>query len=193
MSNIKIKDIKDEDLIQNYLQGDERSFEILVKRYLKPIYRFIYQYVSNSQNAEDLTQEVFLKVWRFIKKFDFDRKFKTWIFTIAKNTTLDFLKKKKDLPFSVFSNEKGQTIIDEKIFDSDFDFEKIIERRDLAQRLNLIIKKIPLIYREILFLYYFDGFNFREIAEILNQPLNTIKSRHRRAIIILKKLLSAII
>lgn len=193
MSNIKRKDIKDEDLIQNYLQGDERSFEILVKRYLKPIYRFIYQYVSNSQNAEDLTQEVFLKVWRFIKKFDFDRKFKTWIFTIAKNTTLDFLKKKKDLPFSVFSNERGQTIIDEKIFDSDFDFEKIIERKDLAQRLNLIIKKIPLIYREILFLYYFDGFNFREIAEILNQPLNTIKSRHRRAIIILKKLLSAII
>ncbi|MBI4159946.1 sigma-70 family RNA polymerase sigma factor [Candidatus Wolfebacteria bacterium] len=73
----------------------EVSLELLIRRYLKPIYGFTYRYVGAGQDTEDVTQETFVKVWRNLKKFDQNKSFKTWIFSIAKNTAIDFLKKKK--------------------------------------------------------------------------------------------------
>lgn len=94
--------IADEILIKKYLQGDEKSLEILIQRYLKPIYSFIYRFIGNKQDAEDVTQEVFVKAWRNFKKFDQEKKFKTWIFSIAKNTAIDFLKKRRQFRFLSF-------------------------------------------------------------------------------------------
>ncbi len=94
----------DQKLIANYLAGDEKSLEILINRYLRPIYSFVYRHVGNGEVAEDITQEVFVKVWRNLKKFDQNKSFKTWIFTIAKNTSFDFFKKKKAIPFSELEN-----------------------------------------------------------------------------------------
>ena len=92
--------IEDKILIQQYLKGDEKSLEILIARYLKPIYSFVYKNVGNPSEAEDITQEVFIKIWKNIKKFDQNKNFKPWIFQIAKNTSIDFLRKKKSIPFS---------------------------------------------------------------------------------------------
>lgn len=92
----------DQQLIAAYLKGDEKSLEILIKRYLNPIYGFAYRYVKDQQNAEDITQETFLKVWKNIKKYDKNKSFKAWIYTIAKNTVLDFIKKEKaDIIFTI--------------------------------------------------------------------------------------------
>jgi len=88
----------DSQLIADYLKGDEKSLEILFGRYLKPIYSFVYRFVGEGQEVEDVVQDIFLKVWRNLKKFDRSRSFKTWIFSIAKNTAIDYLKKKND-PF----------------------------------------------------------------------------------------------
>ena len=66
-------------------------------------------------DAEDITQEVFVKVWKNIKKFDQSKSFKPWIFQIAKNTSIDFLRKKKSIPFSRFENEKGQNVLADNI------------------------------------------------------------------------------
>jgi len=163
----------DQKLIADYLAGDEKSLEILIRNYLKPIYSFVYRYVGNSQDAQDITQEVFIKVWKNLKKFDKNKKFTTWIFQIAKNTCFDFLKKKKPILISDFSN-----------------FEIPVEPAFLATaEINSVLEQLPLKYRLIIFLRYNDHFKFREIAEILEEPLNTIKSQHRRAIIMLKKLL----
>ncbi len=93
-----MKTYTDEQLVTNYLKGDEESLEILIKRYLRPIYSFTFRFVGDSEIVEDITQEVFVKVWRNLKKFDKNKKFKTWIFTIAKNACLDWQKKKKTLP-----------------------------------------------------------------------------------------------
>ena len=87
--------ITDEQLVAQYLKGDEKSLELLIQKYLNPIYSFVLQYTKERDEAEDLTQEVFVKVWKNINKFKSEYKFKTWLFTIAKNTSLDFLKKKK--------------------------------------------------------------------------------------------------
>jgi RNA polymerase sigma-70 factor, ECF subfamily len=179
----------DEQLIADYLTGSEESLEILVHRYLKPIYSFIYRYVGNEQEAEDVAQETFVKVWRNLKKFDQQKSFKTWIFHIAKNTAFDYLKKKKAIPFSEFENEDGENLITETLADPSPLPSELLERAGMAQILNSAMERLSPKYRMVLFLRYNDHFTFREIAESLKEPLDTVKSRHRRALTMLKKLL----
>jgi len=181
-----MENINDETLIRKYLEGDENSLEVLIKKYLKPIYNFLYRYLENQQDAEDATQKTFIKVWRNLKKFDQKRSFKIWIFQIAKNTAIDFIRKKKEILFSEFENE----VLNKKIIDpASLKATEISEKAEISQKINLIVKTLPSKYRMILLLHYNDHFTFREIAEILNEPLNTIKSRHQRAILILRKIL----
>lgn len=182
--------ISDQTLIRKYLQGDEKSLEILIQRYLKPIYSFTYRYVGGGQDAEDVTQEVFIKVWRHIKRFNQNKSFKTWIFSIAKNTAIDFLKKKRAIPFSEFENEEGENMITETLADPSPLPQELLEKAGMAHILNSAMEKLSPKYRMVLFLRYNDHFNFREISESLGEPLNTIKSRHCRALIQLKKLLT---
>jgi len=180
----------DAELIANYLAGDEKSLEVLYDRYLKPIYSFAYRYVGGGQDAEDVTQEVFVKVWRNLRKFDQQKSFKTWIFSIAKNTAIDFLKKKKAIPFSEFENEEGENMLTEKLADTSPLPQELLERTGMVQMLNSAMDKLSPKYRMVLFLRYNDHFNFREIAESLGEPLYTITSRHRRALVQLKKILT---
>ena len=180
----------DQQLIMNYLAGDEKSLEILIHSYLKPIYNFVYRYVSSEQEAEDITQEVFVRAWRNLKKFDQKKKFKTWIFSIAKNASIDSLKKKKAIPFSEFENEKGKNILIEQLASLAPLPDKLFEQASIGKIVNTAMNHLTPKYRMVLFLRYNDHFTFREIAEALREPLDTIKSRHRRSIILLKKLLT---
>ncbi len=182
--------VSDEKLIAGYLKGDEKSLEILIKRWLKPIYSFVFRYLGNSQEAEDITQEVFIKVWRNLKRFDprriptnrdlrgrRNKKFKTWLFTIAKNASIDRLRKKKVVSFPEV----------DYLADPALSVREIFEKREMAIMLNLAMEKLSSKYRQILSLRYKENFAFQEIADFLGKPLNTVKSRHRRAIIKLKK------
>ena len=76
------------------------AFAVIVERYVSSIYKFSYRYVRNGPDAEYIAQETFLRAWKSLKKFDQSKNFKTWIFAIAKNASLDLLKKKKPMPFS---------------------------------------------------------------------------------------------
>ena len=183
-------DYSDNQLVAAYLKGDEESLEDLIKRYIKPIYSFAYRYIGNAHDAEDVTQEVFLKFWRNLKKFDREKNFKTWIFAIAKNSCIDFLKKKRAIPFSEFENKEGENTLTETLADPSPLPDELLERAGVAQMLTSAMEILSPKYRMVLFLRYNDHFNFREIAESLDEPLNTVKSRHRRALIMLKKLLS---
>ncbi|PIU01892.1 hypothetical protein COT68_00780 [bacterium (Candidatus Torokbacteria) CG09_land_8_20_14_0_10_42_11] len=193
-------EISDQKLISLYLAGDEKSLEILFNRYLKMIYSFIYRYVGDQEAAEDVAQEVFVKVWKNLKKFNprknrfanfklrRQKNFKTWLFKIAKNASIDFLRKKKIIPFSSFDNEDGNALTDTLADPAPLP-DALLERQDLANLLTRALAKISFKYRAVLLLRYNNHFTFREIAESLGEPLNTIKSRHRRALIILKKIL----
>jgi RNA polymerase sigma-70 factor (ECF subfamily) len=182
-------DRSDKQLIADYFMGDEKSLEVLIRRYLKPIYNFNFRFVGNSQDAEDITQEVFVKVWRNLKKFDKNKKFKSWIFTIAKNTCLDWQKKRRAIPFSVLDSEGGSSFA-ENIKDPAPLPNELLEKKNITVVLNKALEALSPKYRMVLFLRYNDHFTFREIAEILGESLNTIKSRHRRGIALLKKLLN---
>lgn len=179
----------DEQLITDYLKNDEKALEILIGRYLKPIYSFIHHFVGNGQEAEDITQEVFIRIWRNLKKFNPEYKFKTWIFAIAKNACFDWQKKKKAIPFSVLNNEK-ELSFSENIKDTAPLPNELFEKQDIAATINKALESLSSKYRMVLFFRYNHHFTFREIAETLEESINTVKSRHRRGIVLLKKLLT---
>ena len=184
-----MENYRDEQLIANYLKGDEELLEVLVRRYFKLIYNFVYQYTGSLEDSEDITQEVFVKVWRNFRKFNQKKSFKTWIFSIAKNTAIDFLRKKKAIPFSAFNDVEGKNAIIDTLVDTAPIPDELFEQVSVEKMLNLAMKKLSPAYRTVLLLHYNDHFTFREIAEILSKSINTVKTRHRRGIAILRKLL----
>lgn len=195
-----IGQLSDEQLISNYLKGDKESLSVLINKYLKPIYNFAWRFVRDQDMAQDITQETFIKMWKNLKKFkpikigpvQLGKKsasFKTWLYTIAKNTAFDYLRKRKNLPLSSFENEDGENVLTQTITDPSPLPDEILERADLAEMLDSAMGKLSVSYQQVLHLYYTDQFNFREISETLNEPLDTIKSRHRRALVMLRKIL----
>ncbi len=180
----------DEQLVACYRKGDRNAFDQLVARYARPIYHFIYGYVRDSGQAEDSTQDTFVKAWKYVGRFDEQKRFKTWLFGIAKNTALDALKKKTTIPFSQFEDDETEFQFGESIVDPDAFLEDVLEKKENERYVSEILDSLSPPYRSTLFLHYMEGLTFREIADILNEPLDTIKSRHRRALLLLKKRLS---
>jgi len=181
-------EINDKQLIKNYLSGDDDKLKILIDRHLKAIYNFVFRFCNNKQDAEDITQEVFLKMWKNIKKYDEHQNFNTWLFTIAKNTAFDWLRKKRNLVFSDFDTPEGKNLLTETITDTTPNPEELIIKTENATLLNNLVNQLPTFYQTILLLRYTDEFTFDEIAKILNKPLNTVKSQHRRALLLLQNL-----
>ncbi len=186
----KVMDRTDEELISDYCQGDEEAFSELVERHLKGVYSFVLRFVGDAQEAEDVVQETFLKAWKSAKMYKKESsRFKTWILRIARNSAIDFLRKRKHVPFSEFDTEDGQNIFAETIPDPTPLADEIFAKGQDGEVLNQAILKLPLETREVLVLHYTNGLTFGEIGNLLNQPQNTIKSRHHRALQSLRKLL----
>ncbi len=174
----------DEKLVETYLGGNEAALNELVRRYAGHIYNFIYQYIRSPQETEDLTQDTFFKVWRHLRKFDTTKKFKVWIFQIARNTVFDFLRKKRTQVLSDLGDEETGEF---DVPDNQPLPEEVFERKETEFKVRKIIASLPPVYQAVLSLYYLNQLNFREIAEVLGEPIDTVKARHRRAIIRLKK------
>jgi RNA polymerase sigma-70 factor, ECF subfamily len=182
-----MEDYTDEELVGRYISGDKKSLEFLIARYLKQIYNFSYGYVNNPQDAEDITQEAFVKAWKNIKRFDRSKKFKTWIFEIAKNTSIDYCRKKKTVPFSRFEDESGKNKLVDSLADESMDND-FFANKDLKESMRSFVDKLPSKDREIVKLRLDNDYTFKEMADVLGEPLNTVKSVYRRAIIKLKKM-----
>ena len=184
----------DQILIDDYFKGNEKSLEMLIKKYLKQVYNFAYSYFGEKNIASDVTQEIFVKMWKNLRKFNRKKDFKVWLFTIAKNTIFDFLGKKKQIPFSNFEFEnydENQINLIDNLEENELLPEKIFEKIETKEKINSAIKKLTPIYREVILFYYYHNFSLKEISEILNEPVNTVKSRHLRALQKLKVLLDA--
>jgi RNA polymerase sigma-70 factor (ECF subfamily) len=180
---------EDSQLIADYLAGDKQALEVLFARYLNPVYYFVYRYVGDAAEAQDIVQLTFIKVWKNLKKFKQEKKFKTWILAIAKNTALDFLRKKKNPTFSeLFDREEGEREFELAVDAAPLPPE-ILDREQLSEEVESAINRLAPYYREVLHLYFMEQLTFQEISEILGESLNTVKSRQRRALIELRKLL----
>jgi RNA polymerase sigma-70 factor (ECF subfamily) len=179
----------DEQLIALAAKNDKEALEVLVARYLKLVYSFVYRYAKNAADAEDLTQEVFVKVWRHLGRFDEHKTFRPWLYKIAKNTALDFLKKKSPMSFSEVESAAGMEWLAQSVADESPRPETLTERSLLAGKFAAAVKKLAPEYEEMIVLRHTQDLNFRQIAKIKRQPLNTVKSRYRRALLLLKKII----
>ena len=177
----------DVQLIEKFLGGNDEAFKRLLSRYVKAIYNFLYQLTKDTSTLDDLSQETFIKVWKNLRRFDKSKNFKVWLFAIAKNTAYDFLRKQKNSPLCLLDSEEANAKLKE-ISDSEPLPHEFLENKELEQELAVKLKKIPDNYRLVLLMRYKDDFSIADIAEILNEPYNTIKSRHQRALQALKKL-----
>ncbi|MBI3888296.1 RNA polymerase sigma factor [Candidatus Nomurabacteria bacterium] len=181
----------DADIIISYKNGNEEAFKELVNRYSAPLFNFTAR-IGGRNEAPDIVQETFIKVWKSIFRFDQNKaSFKTWIFTIAKNTTTDFLRKKKSILFTDLEKNKDEEMISfaENIPDENLLPDLVLQKMEDSQLLNKTLEKLRLDYREVLILHYQEEMTFEEIGRVLNKPLNTVKSQHRRALMELRKLL----
>jgi RNA polymerase sigma-70 factor (ECF subfamily) len=180
---------KDAQLIADYLKGDEKSLEILIVKYLRQVYGLVFYYVKNEADASDVTQDIFLKMWKNLKKFKQNESFVNWLSVIAKNTALDFLKKKKTIPFAEFINENEENVLVETLADIKPLPDDEVEQMEVAQELHSASSQLSEKYQQVVALHSEQNLTFQEIADLLGEPINTVKSRYRRAIAMLKEML----
>lgn len=181
----------DRQLITAARAGDEGALAELVRRYLPLIYRFAYRITGNAQDAQDVAQVTFVKAWRNLRRYRTDASFKAWLFAIARNTAFDLLRKRRDVAFTDFEDAEGENPLVNSLADPGPLPDELVARAQEAGVLEGVVQQLPLAQRTVLLLRYHEQLTFEEIGTVLNQPLNTVKSHHRRALIALRKLLGA--
>lgn len=163
------------------------QFENVLREYSGPVYSFCARLIGNEEDAKDLTQDIFVKIWKNLEKYDEGKSLKAWIFTIARNTCYDWLRKKRNLTFSQMNNEEvdfDETIVDE----SPIQDELYIEKENVGN-IEKALKVLSEDQVEVVTLHYSEELSFEEISEILGKSINTVKSQNRRALEKMKKFL----
>ena len=178
-TTLERKKITDETLIARFQKGDIQAYDTLVRRYKDQLLNYVYRFVGNRNDAEDLVQETFLRVYKNKHYYKEIAKFSTWVYTIAGNlakTELRRRKRRKIFSVSNFVNEER----DFDIPDTDNDPESAVDgslKDDIIQK---AIEKLPAKFKEVILLRDVQGFAYEEISQILNIPLGTVKSRVNR-------------
>jgi RNA polymerase sigma-70 factor (ECF subfamily) len=163
--------VGDARLVEEARSGDRDAFGELVLRYEQRLMRVILQFVHDSEQARDLAQETFLRVFQRLDQFDASRRFGPWMFRIGVNLTLDFLRKRKRrIRWSLFSEHAGDKLPDPATPDPR-------AALDVSQEVRSVIDQIPENYRSVLVLRDLEGFSTSEIAAILNRKEATIRWR----------------
>ncbi|MCH8150049.1 MAG: sigma-70 family RNA polymerase sigma factor [Planctomycetes bacterium] len=181
----------DETLLQEYLNGNTASFELLVRRHAQELHQFTVRFTGNAVAAEDVVQDTFLQVHTSADRFDPARKFKPWLFTIAANKARDFIRRRKrrrELPFEaqMSGDDEGQRFVSLLSGESEMPDENMAldEKR---RSVRAAIDELPENLTEVLVLAYFHRFPYKEIAEIVGIPLGTVKSRLHSAVVMFDK------
>ncbi len=189
LKNMSPESLSDSALVTGYLNGQDDFLEILIQRYLKFIYNFIYAHTQDEALANDLTQETFVKAWRYLEEFDQTKSFKAWLFQIAKNNLIDWLRRKKrNNVISLDDNYSLEETIS-TLNQLDYLSDSMLEHTETVEQLGQIIEQLPEKYKTVMHAYYKDGRSLSEISQRFKLPLNTVKSQYRRSIILIKKIL----
>lgn len=177
-------------LIELAKKNDISAFEELISSYTKPLLNYIYRYVKNQADAEDILQETYIKVYNSLKTFEGNSSFKTWLYRIATNLCIDFLRKNKknDQNLSLSqTTEDGEYEL--QIPDNTFSPEIYTKKNAAQAALMSAMETLSREHRTIITLRDIEGFSYDEIAEATNTTVGTVKSRINRARSHLKKIL----
>jgi RNA polymerase sigma-70 factor, ECF subfamily len=180
---VDLSEIADEVLVSQFRDGRERAFNELMRRYNGRIINYIYRIVGDRDRAEDLLQDTFVRVYRNIDRFDTERKFSTWLYTIATNLAKNELRNKSRSPLLYFQNfffrKADQTMfeaVDGKVGPDD-----LVYHGELEKIVGIAIEKLPDRHKLVFTLREREGKSYEEIADILECNIGTVKSRLNRA------------
>ncbi|MGB3365101.1 MAG: sigma-70 family RNA polymerase sigma factor [Thermodesulfobacteriota bacterium] len=181
------KEISDEEVMKKFQNGNSGSFDILLKRHSGGVLRFIMKMTGgNKTHGEDLLQEIFLKVIEKRNRYDSEQKFTTWLYSIARNHCIDYLRSESyrrhsslDAPLS--ESDKSGTVVLEIVKSSDRGQEDKLYDKEVGELINKGINSLKQEFKEVFILKEVEGLSLKEIADITESPLGTVKSRLRYA------------
>jgi RNA polymerase sigma-70 factor (ECF subfamily) len=165
----------DNDLIRHAQQGDMDAFRKLVERYQSKTLWIAYQMVGNYEEARDISQEVFIRVYRSLAKFNLSSNFYTWLYRIIINLCIDYLRRQKHNSKAISLEDVGE------VKGTDINAEQYLERKELSQEANAVLNQLPVQYRLIIILRDIEGFSCKEIEQIVGCNHNTVRWRLFRA------------
>jgi len=196
MSN-KTENFSDRQIVERLQQGHSELFSLLVDRYSQRAYQIAYGVLNNKQDAEEVAQDVFIRIYRNIDQFRGDAEFTTWLYRIAINLARNKYRWNKcrgmfkNVSMDIPSEGKDGSEYTRELPEERMQPDQEIQIDEFQQRVNQELQQLPNIYREALMLRNIDNLSYEEIAELLGCKLGTIKSRIARAREELRKRLSA--
>lgn len=171
----------DYELVRTALRGDEKAFARLLSRYKDAIYFMLLKMVNNRSDAEDLTLEAFGKAFKNLHQYAPTFAFSTWLFKIASNNCIDFLRKRKGVTISIESNVQNENGEQIKLKSKELNPEEKLIRMQKAILLRRVVRRLKPRYQALVELRYFREFSYEEISKELNLPLGTVKAQLFRA------------
>ena len=173
----------DKELIDQLIEGDEPAFRMVVEEYKRTVLNCCFRFVKNYETAEDLTQDVFVEVFRSIKKFKGNSKLSTWIYRIAVTKSIDYLRfQKRKKRFAFLSSLSGEDQMEELIIKDNGNNPEIeLERKERIRVLNLVMDSLPENQKVAFTLSKYDEMSYKEIADILATTVSAVESLIHRA------------
>jgi len=178
---------EEQKVITDVLNGDIDRYEVLVHRYQGQIINYVYRMVGNFEDASEIAQEAFIKAFTALHSYNNAYKFSTWLYRIASNTAIDFLRKKRLQTVSMEGNFSEDYVPQYK--SNELTPLEEMEKERVMNLLSDAVLQLPPEYREVIVLYHINGVPYEEIATITTLPLGTVKNRIFRARQMLKKVL----
>jgi len=164
------------EIIRRILDGDRQAYALLVEEYKAPIYNLAYRMTSNQQDASDLTQDVFIRAYTYLWRYNPRKKFFTWLYTIALNTIKNHIKKNKQ-----YKNERFQDLKERQYSEN--------QKSSEAQDINIYLSGLDVQTRALIIMKYIQELSFEEIAQITGKSVSAVKMRIYRGLDKLKEML----
>lgn len=180
----QLRTADDSAVVTAFLAGEERAFQELVERYQTRLLNFVFRTIGDRDRAEDLVQEVFIRVYRHLHRFDRSKKFSTWVYTIASNLAKNELRNRSRNPLVLFQTLRGAHEDEDRPLqfeDSTARPDDMYRKRHLRELVEETVAKLPEHHRQVFVLRELEGKSYEEIAEITDCNLGTVKSRLNRA------------
>lgn len=172
-------EMSDVEIIKECLSGNQEAFEVLVTRYKKLIYNVVYNMIEDKQEVNDIAQEVFIRIYKSLDKYNPEFKFSTWSVKIATNLFLDVLRKRKIDSVPIEEIEDVSKVADTP--------ESKYLSKERTKKIQEAIASLPEKYKTPIVLFHQNGLSYEEIAKVLNEPMTIIKNRLYRARLMLRE------
>lgn len=170
--------LTDEEIVDKIQNGSVELFEVIVKRYQKKLVNYIYRMIHDFDSAMELCQEVFIKVYNSLDKYNPSYKFTTWIHRISSNATIDWMRKKKIDAYSLDAGDDDDSpSMSQQIPSNELSPLENLEMGQLLSRIESAINELPYIYKQLIVLRHINELSYEEIAQTVDLPLGTVKNR----------------